>query len=57
MHFQGFETFGQWWVIIVTGSIGFILALIVLKTRRLGLAITTHVAFNSYAMILLTITQ
>ena len=57
MHFQGVETFGQWWVIIVTGSIGFILALIVLKTRRLGLAITTHVAFNSYAMILLTVTQ
>lgn len=52
MHFQGAETFGQWLVVILTGSIGLILAIIVIKTRRLGLAITTHVAFNASAMIL-----
>lgn len=52
MHYQGFETFGQWLVIIETGVIGLFLALVVMRTRRLGLAITTHVAFNTSAMVL-----
>lgn len=54
-HYQGFETFGQWMVIIETGTIGLVLALMTLKTRRLGLSISTHVAFNTSAMVMVVL--
>jgi len=52
MHFQGTETFGQWLVVIETGLIGFVFALVVLKTKRLGLAIVAHMVFNFSAVAL-----
>lgn len=55
MHFQGTDTFAQWFVIIQTGLIGVMLALIVLKTKRLGLAITSHIFFNLSGVILATL--
>lgn len=52
MHFQGTETFGHWLVVIETGTIGLIFALVVLRTQRLGLAIFAHMAFNASGVIL-----
>lgn len=54
MHFQGTETFAQWFVIMQTGLIGVILALIVLKTKRLGVAIWGHIFFNLSGVLLAT---
>lgn len=51
MHFQGVETFGQIWVVFATGSIGLVLALIALRTRRLGLGIFIHIFFNSLGVL------
>lgn len=50
MHFQGFESFGQWLVIIETGTVGAVLAYMTIKTKRLGLAIVTHIVFNFSGM-------
>ncbi len=50
MHFQGTQTFGQWLVVIETGSIGLIFALVVLRTRRLGITIIAHMIFNFSAV-------
>ena len=52
MHYQGGETFGQWLVVIITGLLGVVLALVTLKTRRLGLAIVIHIGFNGSAVIM-----
>lgn len=46
MHFQGTDNFGQWFVVIWTGTLGFVLGLITIKTKRLGGAIIGHVLFN-----------
>lgn len=56
MHFQGVETFGQILVPIVTGLIGVVLALLALKTRRLGLGIMVHIFFNSTSVLLSILT-
>lgn len=52
MHFQGTETFGQWLVVIETGLIGLVFAIVALKTRRLGLVIVAHMVFNFSAVAL-----
>lgn len=54
MHFQGFETFGQIFVVLWTGTIGFILAMVVYKTKRLGTAIYAHIFFNLSGVLLAT---
>lgn len=54
MHFQGTETFAQLFVVLQTGVIGVMLALIVLKTKRLGLAIWGHIFFNLSGVLLAT---
>lgn len=52
MHLQGFDQFGYWLVVIITGLIGAVFALIVLKTKRLGMAIVAHMVFNFSAVLL-----
>lgn len=52
MHFQGTETFGQWFVVIWTGFLGFMMALMAVKTNRLGLAIAFHVSYNFSGILL-----
>lgn len=46
MHFQAENTLNAWLVVIQTGLLGLVLALITLKTKRLGGAIIGHVLFN-----------
>lgn len=47
MHFQGsFETFGLTFVVLWTGIVGAGLAVLTLKTKRLGPAIFAHIFFN-----------
>lgn len=54
MHFQGVETFGQWFVVIWTGLIGVALAWMTFKAKRLGPAIFTHIFFNLSGVLLAT---
>jgi len=52
-HFQGsFATLGLTLVVIITGSLGLILALIALKTRRIGMTIFIHAFFNTTTVLL-----
>lgn len=55
MHFQGFETFGQIFVVLWTGTLGFLLGLLTYKYKRLGPAIWAHIFFNFSGVILSTI--
>lgn len=53
MHFQGdASSVFHWIVVIQTGLIGLVLAFVVMKTKRLGLAIWTHVFFNLSGVVL-----
>jgi membrane protease YdiL (CAAX protease family) len=52
MHFQGVNNFGNWYVVVVTGSLGFVFALCALKFRRLGPGIFGHIFFNTFSVIL-----
>lgn len=53
MHFQGDpSSLGHWLVVIQTGLIGLIFAIITIKTKRLGLAIVGHIAFNLSGVLL-----
>lgn len=47
LHFQGTNTFGSWFVVGTTTVIGMVLAVIRYRTGRLGMAICTHVLFNT----------
>ena len=47
MHHQGENTFGSWFVVGSTATIGMLLAVIRYRTGRLGMAICTHVFFNA----------
>jgi membrane protease YdiL (CAAX protease family) len=47
MHHQGSNTFGSWFVVGTTTTIGILLAVIRYRTGRLGMAICTHVLFNA----------
>lgn len=56
MHFQGdFTNVGHWIVVAQTGIIGVILAVLTVKTKRLGPAITAHIFFNLSGVILATL--
>lgn len=52
MHYQGFETFGQVFVVLWTGSLGFLLAMMVYKTKRLGPGIVAHILINLSGVLL-----
>lgn len=43
---------GHWFVVIQTGLLGLVFALIALKTRRIGLNIVAHLVFNSTSLAL-----
>lgn len=46
MHFQGGASLGQWMTVIVTGTLGIVLAIVVMKTQRLGTSILAHMSYN-----------
>lgn len=46
MHYQGWENFGQIFVVLWTGTLGAIFAIVVMRTKRLGVAIFAHIFFN-----------
>lgn len=50
MHFQGVNNFGNWFVVGITGLIGFVFALIAVRTKRLGISIFGHIFFNSISV-------
>lgn len=52
MHFQGTDSFGQWFVVIETGVIGLIMALLVYRTKRVGTSIFAHIFFNGSGILL-----
>ena len=52
LHFQGSNTFGSWFVVGTTTVIGMVLAVIRYRTGRLGMAICTHVLFNTSGIVL-----
>jgi len=52
LHFQGSNTFGSWFVVGTTTVIGMVLAVIRYRTGRLGMAICTHVLFNTSGLVL-----
>lgn len=56
MHFQGTEYFGHFFVIFWTALVGVVMSLIVLKTKRLGPAILSHVFYNTSGIVLMVIT-
>lgn len=55
MHYQGFETFGQVFVVLWTGSLGFLLAMMVYRTKRLGPGIVAHILINLSGVLLAVI--
>jgi membrane protease YdiL (CAAX protease family) len=52
MHFQGAETFGQWLVVIITGTLGLVFAVMTIKFRRLGPAIFGHMFYNGATLMI-----
>jgi len=56
MHFQGAETFGQWLVVIVTGTLGLVLAYTTYKTKRIIPGMIAHILYNSTSFVLLLLT-
>lgn len=52
MHFQGFETFGQWFVVIITGLLGLVFAIVAVKTGRIGPTIFGHIFYNGGTVLL-----
>lgn len=54
MHFQASGMWTDWLIVIQTGLIGVFLAWMVLKTKRVGTAITIHMVFNITGIIIAT---
>lgn len=46
MHWQGTNEFTSWLVVFQTGLLGAVLAVITIRTKRLGPAILAHILFN-----------
>jgi membrane protease YdiL (CAAX protease family) len=57
MHFQGSETFGQWLVVIVTGTLGLVLGFTTLKLQRILPAMVAHILYNTTSFVLLLVTM
>jgi membrane protease YdiL (CAAX protease family) len=52
VHLNGVANFGQILVPFLTGGIGVVLGFIVLRSKRMGINIFTHMAFNTTSVIL-----
>lgn len=52
MHIQGTETFGQWYVIIATGTLGLFFGIFSVIFKRLGPVIYGHVFYNAATLII-----
>jgi membrane protease YdiL (CAAX protease family) len=57
MHFQGSETFGQWLVVIVTGTLGLVLGYTTYKLQRIYPAIFAHIIYNSLSFFFLLLSR
>lgn len=57
MHFQGFETFGQWFVVLATGTLGLIFGICAVKFGRLGPTIFGHIFYNGGTLLLAILLQ
>lgn len=55
LHYQGNLDWTDWYVVGYTGLLGCVLAIIVLKFKRLGTGITTHAVFNTTGIVLATL--
>lgn len=54
MHVQGFETFGQIYVMLATGTLGLVFGICAIKFKRLGPVIFAHMLYNGTTLILAT---
>lgn len=52
MHFQGTETFGQWLVVIITGCLGLMFALMTVFFKRIGPAVFAHMFYNGTTVLI-----
>lgn len=52
MHFQGVETFGQWYVVIVTGTLGLVFGIASIFFKRIGPGIFAHIFYNGGTLLL-----
>jgi membrane protease YdiL (CAAX protease family) len=52
MHFQGVDTFGQWYVVIVTGTLGLVFGIAAVKFKRIGPGIFAHMFYNGATLLL-----
>lgn len=52
MHIQGTETFGQWYVIIATGTLGLFFGIASVIFKRLGPVIYGHMFYNAATLII-----
>lgn len=52
MHFQGADSFGQWFVVIVTGTLGLVFGTITYKLNRIGPAVVGHIFYNGGTVLL-----
>jgi len=52
MHFQGVGTFGQWYVVIVTGTLGLVFGIAAVKFKRIGPGIFAHMFYNGATLLL-----
>jgi membrane protease YdiL (CAAX protease family) len=57
MHFQGYESIGQWMVVIVTGTLGLALGFTTLKLQRILPAMIAHILYNTTSFVLLLVTM
>ena len=57
LHYQGSNTFGSWFVVAATTSVGAVLAVIRHCTGRLGTTMCTHVLFNASGVVLALLTS
>lgn len=51
LHYQGVSSFGGWFLLGATTSIGLLFAVIALKTQRLGVNIMAHSIYNTVTLL------
>lgn len=57
MHIQatGVGTFGWWYLLVATGTLGLVFGIIAAKTKRIGIGIFGHVFYNSITLLMAVI--
>jgi membrane protease YdiL (CAAX protease family) len=57
MHMQttGVGTFGWWYLLVATGTLGLVFGIIAAKTKRIGIGIFGHVFYNSITLLMAVI--